>query len=560
VSRIARVIGVALALTVAASSLAIDESLAQTAASAPKPGPTVSPLLVDAAAEVWGIVAAPENPVWPGWNASDTPLLLYLPGKQDLLINHPHPPEGFRPYSGPLTFPRGKMMVKDGPTIISFDGQNTAMDVAGVRTLVVADPLSNLRQRVTGWIEDPRPAAEKTRALELADLMANPYDQLALIVHEAFHVHQQRSAPHRDTNEMLLLYYPVLSVENNVGMALEGDALVTAARAKDAATLRAAALRWLALRGDRRRALPVRAVQYEDGIEFAEGLAKYTEYRLFQVLEGRRPAPGLARAQGFHGYADLSAEREELLRQTLANMRGEVNVNNDPYGTAPLRMRLYYSGMSIALLLDRLSPGWKREAFASDSSLTAIARDALKATPTELEAALAAARSGAEYDTLVAAKQRLAEEGKKRIDARLAAIEQGSGTSLIVDYSALASKNLGLSFSPFGITVVDPDRVIFEQVPIQAGFSDGSELKQSVALPLLRDTKQRRVRCPLDRRVSREEFVRLLGPGKSENAALGPADLDLPGVKLHVTHGAARWTDGAIVVTLTPAPDGGAAK
>jgi hypothetical protein len=68
------------------------------------------------------------------------------------------------------------------------------------------------------------------------------------------------------------------------------------------------------------------------------------------------------------------------------------------------------------------------------------------------------------------------------------------------------------------------------------------------------------VRCPLDRRVSREEFVRLLGPGKSENAALGPADLDLPGVKLHVTHGAARWTDGAIVVTLTPAPDGGAAK
>ncbi len=130
----------------------------------PPPGLGVSPLLVDAAAEVWGIIARSDNPVWPLWNASDTPLLLYLPGQQDVLIGHPHPPEGFVPYDGPLRFPGAAMFVKNGPTLIEADGQNTAMDVAGVRTLVVADPLSNLRQNVAALLEDPRRGRKGARA------------------------------------------------------------------------------------------------------------------------------------------------------------------------------------------------------------------------------------------------------------------------------------------------------------------------------------------------------------------------------------------------------------
>ena len=64
----------------------------------------IDPLLIAEAAEVWTLIAAPENPIWPGWNASDTPLLFYLPGEQDVLINHPRPPAGFMPYTG--TVPR----------------------------------------------------------------------------------------------------------------------------------------------------------------------------------------------------------------------------------------------------------------------------------------------------------------------------------------------------------------------------------------------------------------------------------------------------------------------
>jgi hypothetical protein len=93
--------------------------------------------------------------------SSVTALLFYLPGQQDVLSNHPHTPQGFLPYDGPVRFPGGWILLKNGPTLIEWDGQNTSTDVAGIRTLVVADTLSNLRGRRSSLLEDARPAAEK---------------------------------------------------------------------------------------------------------------------------------------------------------------------------------------------------------------------------------------------------------------------------------------------------------------------------------------------------------------------------------------------------------------
>ena len=42
----------------------------------------VDPLLIAEAGEVWGLIASPNNPIWPGWDASATPLLFYLPGSR----------------------------------------------------------------------------------------------------------------------------------------------------------------------------------------------------------------------------------------------------------------------------------------------------------------------------------------------------------------------------------------------------------------------------------------------------------------------------------------------
>ena len=112
-------------------------------------------------------------------------------------------------------------------------------------------------------------------------------------------------------------------------------------------------------------------------MEFVEGLANYTEYRLLELLEGRTPRPEMWWMQGFHGYGGLAPRRTGLLDEMVRHMRGEVSVNNDPYGTAPLRMRLYFSGMAIGATLDRLSADWKTRILSPDVTLTDLVESAL---------------------------------------------------------------------------------------------------------------------------------------------------------------------------------------
>jgi hypothetical protein len=458
----------------------------------------IEPRLLAEAAEVWRVIATPQNPIWPGWDASGTPLLLYRTGVQDVLVNHPNPPQDFAPYSGPSPFPGARIVVHDGPTIMSQPGQNTSHDVAGVRTLVVWDP------------EGP----------------GDPYDEMGTIAHEAFHVFQDRMAPDKGANEMLLLRYPVLSVANNVGMAQEGTALADALRATSAATFRAAAVRWLAVRSNRRAALRPEATLYEDGVEFSEGLAKYTNLRLLEILQGTSPGAAMAGLPGFHGYDNLALERSGLIDAMLRHMRGEVNVNNAPYGTAPLRMRLYWSGMAIAAMLDRLSPDWKAAIMRPGISLTALADTAIGATPGELERAVATARQQPGYDSLLGAKTQLAERGHAQADSMVAAIYTGPGTGVIIDYAGLQTPRVALGFTPFGITVVDSTRTIFAQVPILARFPSGAQVVETAVLPLLQDTGNRLLEFRLPRELSAEEWRGALRSGSTG------VTVELPGVRI----------------------------
>lgn len=502
----------------------------------------VDPRLIAEAAEVWALIAGRDNRLWPGWDASDTPMLFYLPGEQDVLINHPRPPAGFVTYGGPIGFPGGRIVVRDGATIIGSDGENTSRDIEGVRTLVVADALSNLRQRISGM--------GTVQSLSFSQLATDPYDQLGLIAHEAFHVFQDRAAPTKSANEMLLLHYPVLSVENNVGFAQEGAALAAALRSEGGPGFSAAVARWLAVRRHRRAALPPEASEYEDGVEFSEGLAKYVEYRLLEALEDRQPGPQMWWVQGFHGYNGLAARRAALIATMLQHMRGEISVNNDPFGTAPLRMRLYYSGMAIAAVLDRLSPKWKERIVQPGVSLTDLAAEAIGAPAGDLRQALEDAPRDGDYAALVAAKRRLAQDGQARIDTMLGRIERGAATGIVVDYGALQPPRVGLAFTPFGIIAVDDDRTIYTQVPIQARFPDGTEVAQTEATPLLHDRRRKLLWFRLSRRLSLEEVAGALGGDVRAGREARRVSLELPGVRVSSPRATIHWDGRDVRVTI----------
>ena len=179
----------------------------------------IDPFLIVQANTVWEILARDDNPIWPGWNATRTPILFYLPGVQDVLLNHPKPPDGFVRYTGPVSFARGRMLLRNGDSLIKLDGQNTSREINGVQTLIVADTLSNRKQWLSGMLHDPRSVDEKLKEMDYYDMSADPYHQMAMITHEAFHVFQNRMAPDKGANEMNVRLYPCLSVTNNVGVA-----------------------------------------------------------------------------------------------------------------------------------------------------------------------------------------------------------------------------------------------------------------------------------------------------------------------------------------------------
>ncbi len=507
---------------------------------ADEPQLKVDPLLLAQAEEVWTIIAKKDNPVWPGWNASDTPLLFYFPKVQDVLVNHPKPPEGFRRYNGPVGMQGATIHVRDSKTFIDMDGQNTAITFAGVPTLVVADTLSNRRNNIRGMLEGTRQSGKVTDPT-FEQLSEDAYGKLGMIAHEAFHVFQQKQAPKKVQGEAELISYPTVSAANAVGFYLEGELLAEAIKQRKLPNFREAVIRWLAVRLDRRAKLTTSSVTYEDKIEYLEGLAKYVEFRLLEVLEGQKPHPAMYHLQGFQGYDNLAPERDKLVRQMARHMKGEVAVNNDPYGTAPLRMRLYFSGMALGVLLDQLSNNWKEQIFAPERTLTDLIQSAIKPTEAELADALKQVRSRPDYVTLVSSKTEFEKAGHAAIKKAVEEIEAGPNTTLVVDYSAL-EKQPGFGYTTFGLQRVDENRTIYRMVPISVMWS-GASLRQTTPQPLLHDRAAKTLTFQLQEKLS----AAAVGANPKE-----AQELKLPGVTLSKCKWEATMKDRTLVVRLVP--------
>ena len=508
----------------------------------------VDPLLLVEAREVWDIIGRRDNPVWPGWDARKTPILIYLPGKQDLLVNHPAPPTGFHRYSGALRSSIGGISVKDGPTIFDLDGQNTSTSVNGVETLVVADTLSSRRQ----WIESAADSIVKNPSgapqMIANGLTPEPFDSMVMFAHEAFHVYQRQKAPDKSGVESSLVRYPSLSVENNLGYSVEADRLVEALHATSDRELRESALRWLAVRNWRRSHLSQEAIDYENGTEFSEGLAKYVEYKTLECLQGRKPAPEMWLVQNFRGYGDLSPERERLLRQARGFMNGESVVNNDLYGASSIRFRLYFSGMAIAALLDKLGAHWHDLIFQKGTTLTGLAEKAIHATPEELRSALATVTASSEYGAARAKKEKLASDGDVYVRDQIKEFNSAPG-ECVIDYSELAEKDLSIVYTPFGILRIDDNRCFYRLIPIR-GKVGGVSFEEEIAKPILIDRQLKQIRIPLTASLEPSDLSKQLNVSDVSRVAINGQDLNLGGLKLKSIKGQLRLQGRELVIKL----------
>lgn len=260
--------------------------------------------------------------LWPGFDPRDLPLAIH-DGRNTYLFRHPAPPDGFRRLRG-------------APEAWRWEGRheavgaNTVAEIGGVPTAVTRV------ERTDG----PRP-----------DSVA------AVLIHEAFHAHQDARHPDWQANEAALFDYPAADAGAIQRRRLETESLRRALSAPDAVRRACWARAFARERTRRHGDLPPEIAAYERAGELREGLARYLERRALGDTSPPALPPG-----GFPPDAP--------------------------------RLRAYAVGHALATLLDRLDPAWK-EGLASGrvEGLLPALEAALETPPAEAVRAAGAPRA-----------------------------------------------------------------------------------------------------------------------------------------------------------------------
>jgi hypothetical protein len=448
------------------------------------------------------VMRAVGGALWPGWDLTKTPVLFYRPGVQDILIAYPHKPAGFRELEGFNPLGGETIHYRDGTTFIDNDGQNTVTDIDGVRTLVVADTFSNQRDQLRGVLLGRDKDFAQTWLENWNFLTDDPYDQMAMILHEGFHAFQDARAPDKGPNEMAAVDYPLLNAPNNAAWALEA-ALMRDALLGESPGVRAAKIRELvAVRTERRAALDRESVDYEDRTEFLEGLAKYVEFRFLKEAQPLEPDPRLFYVPGFSGFGP---RLEEIRHASIERLKDVVGVGADmtgnKFGVGPLRFRLYSSGAALALLLDEVAPDWKADIFKDGVYLFDQLKEAVPLTSAERASLVSRGRNEYGYEALSGEKRRFEEEGRRVLSERLKNILETRDTLVVLDYSGPGGI-AGMAFTPFGVSKLAENLVLYDLIPLAGRFTDNAEFRFAKVIPVLVDKSAKQMKFVVKTKAS----------------------------------------------------------
>ncbi len=365
------------------------------------PGDAVR-MLVDVRSQVEWLDRNRAGGVWPGFAPGDVPVLYVLPGAGTLLLGWDGElPDGFVAVSGVAGAGwRAEADRGAASTGVSLDGRGTAQVVV--------------------------------HELDIASLIATS-------VHEAFHVYQGSVSETgrrfgQGENSFLVTRYPIFDVDNEAGFALEGR-LLSAAMSAEAESERVELVqRFVAVREGRHRRLDAELVDFEALAELNEGLAQYAGVRALQLLAAASDAP--LRSQ-------LEAEMDESL--------GDLDRLTES-GAQSFRLRFYYSGAAMSLLLDEVA-GDEWKTFLLEKNLT------LQETLAELsgyrvrEAALQVmAYEQFDWWTLASETEVSIEDLRRRLKTRVDSVLSQPGVRVVI-----SAEHIG---GYIGLCGIDPQNLL----------------------------------------------------------------------------------------------------
>ena len=321
--------------------------------------------------------------VWPGWSKADIPLIVYNEGYA-FLVGMADPPAGWMKVpalearGGPWEEVPGDLF--EGRPYYRTPITGPEKTPEGFTVLVGDRWVATFQTREYGEIEFYRgvraqlpPVISNLVPVRIAwELLMGKTDAyIAALEHESFHAYQGILAVDRldaaESQYSVEEKYPFDAMEEP--WKQEMDVLVRAAGAGEDAARRDLVKQFLQMRAGRRGGLSPEEVDLERLREWEEGLAKYAELEISRQAgtdAGYRPVEGIARDPDFKDYAG----QQQFWLEQLQEAKSTQGRSGDT--------RFYYSGNVMAVVLDRLSPGWKARALPGGEYLEDLLREAVE--------------------------------------------------------------------------------------------------------------------------------------------------------------------------------------
>lgn len=382
--------------------------------------------------------------LWPGWDPTATPLAIYKGTGMGVLVGHPSPPQNFRKLAAAAV--SAPVFVADSTA--GMVRANTAQQFGGVLTSFFS---------YEEFMD--KPAA----------------DALALGIHELFHAQENRIAPQKNGNILVVLWgdYPEFSARNRALLALEAELLYRGATAKTPEEAREDVAGFLGIRAERRKDLTPELARYESGEESSEGLARYIEYRTLQLL------PGISDA--YKDAVSAAAKQLELLK----------SINGLPRD----REKFYALGMAESVLLDRLRPEWKKEYETSPLLLDDLLAEAVPAAPAAETAAL---MDKLDFNHVLQEQQKTLSDRREEGVMRLTKFVASPGDRVVIEVHGIRNSVILRGFNPNGAIQLSRDQIAHTFLLLDLGAAPGATMRLEFrGAPLIYDRAQEAFWCKL---------------------------------------------------------------
>jgi len=326
------------------------------------------------------------NEVWPGWGNLRIPVIVYNE-KYAFLIGYPDPPAGW--YRMPGEEFRGtewKIVKTD-----NFSGkpyyrqllpnpditpENFTVKVGERWVVTMQTKEYSAVAFYKGFRNQLPPVINAIFPYRIfwKILMGTAETHIVLMAHEAFHAFQGTEVPQRLAEASrvghLSSVYPWNETANSEGWTEEMNLLMEAYKNESNDAARQLVAQFLDKRLKRREKanLTDSTIQYEQKREWLEGLALYAELTI-----GMKASKSL----NYKPVKEIETVSEFKNYKTFANFYNRQIEEVKRAANRPEENRFYTTGMLQAVMLDRLMPAWKNEAFNEDVYLEDLLKKAV---------------------------------------------------------------------------------------------------------------------------------------------------------------------------------------